>query len=407
MKAFFEVFKFEVIGLMRSKGYRATLILMVVMLAFGLSSPRIFNMFNNDKTGVSESTSSIGIYDPTKVFDDEQVLKAAYPKGDIKVYDSSEQLNRDIDSATIDAGFAIKSISEYDYIVKDSALTDTKKMFFDTIMNSNYKSKTLQNLGVSPDEISTVLNEKVVGNSVILGKDGAMNYYYAYVLVFIIYFAVIFYGNSTATAIASEKGNRSMEILVTSTKPAALIFGKVLATCAAAIVQISVILGTAIIAYQLNITYWNHMLDFIFKIPSYVLVAFGVFGILTYIFYSFIFGALGALVSKVEDVGNSTSPITILFMLAFFGAIYTMMQPDSLLSTVITYLPFSSGMAMIAKIAMGSVALWEIALSLVVLLLSTIGVGYLGVHLYRRGTLQYGNKFSLFKMLKSMSHKKQ
>ena len=63
----------------------------------------------------------------------------------------------------------------------------------------------------------------------VLGKDGEQNYWYTYVLVFVVYFLIIFYGQMIATSVTTEKSNRAIEILVTSVNPNSLICGKVLA----------------------------------------------------------------------------------------------------------------------------------------------------------------------------------
>ena len=95
-----------------------------------------------------------------------------------------------------------------------------------------------------------------------------------------------------------KKGNRSMEILITSTSTNALIFGKVLAGAAASILQVGVMLGVSIMAYQYNADIWNHTLDFLFNIPVNVLLSFALFGTLGYLFYTFIYGAMGSMVFK-------------------------------------------------------------------------------------------------------------
>ena len=82
--------------------------------------------------------------------------------------------------------------------------------------------------------------------TMILGKDSAMNYWYTYALIFILYFLIIFYGQMIAVSVTTEKSNRAIEILVTSVDSNSLIFGKVLAGAIGGIVQAGVILGSAL-----------------------------------------------------------------------------------------------------------------------------------------------------------------
>ncbi|MCB6423263.1 hypothetical protein, partial [[Clostridium] scindens] len=81
--------------------------------------------------------------------------------------------------------------------------------------------------------------------------------------------------------------------------PNALIFGKVIAGAIAGVIQTAIMLGSFLIAYQLNADVWDHMLDKFLDIPGLVLITFALFGILGYLLFSFLFGAIGALCSKV------------------------------------------------------------------------------------------------------------
>lgn len=75
---------------------------------------------------------------------------------------------------------------------------------------------------------------------------------------------------------------------------------------------------------------------------------------------------------------------------------------DSTLMIVASYVPFTSPIAMFARIAMGNVSLIEILLSIMILVISTIGVGILSARIYRLGVLMYGNPPKLGKMIKAV-----
>lgn len=181
----------------------------------------------------------------------------------------------------------------------------------------NYKNQKLLDLGVSEKDAISISTAKATYETHTIGSDGANNIIYTFMLILVIYMVIILYGNTIATSVASER-NRTMELLVTSANPTSLIFGKVLAGCLAAIIQVGVLILSAKITYELNGAAWNGMLDMVFNIPMDVLGAFAAFGIIGFIFYSFIFGALGALVSKSEDVNSSSTPITIIFIAVYF-----------------------------------------------------------------------------------------
>ena len=125
--------------------------------------------------------------------------------------------------------------------------------------------------------------------------------------------------------------------------------------------------------------------------------------VLGYLLFSFLFGAIGAMCSKVEEVNGATMPIQLFIIAVFIISFISLQNPDTLFAKALCYIPFTSWMCMFINVAMGSVSVVEILISLLLLAITTIATGILGARLYRRGTLTYGNsvKFSnIVKMLK-------
>ena len=128
------------------------------------------------------------------------------------------------------------------------------------------------------------------------------------------------------------------------------------------------------------------------------------FGIGGFLFYAFLYGALGALVSKTEDVNKSIGSLQMLVMIVYFVVLFSLDNVDGTLMKVCSFLPVSSYSAMFVRIAMGNVEVWEIAVSFVILVVSTIGVGWLASKIYRMGTLRYGNPISIKNALKNLKN---
>src|SRR5699024_5550074 len=125
------------------------------------------------------------------------------------------------------------------------------------------------------------------------------------------------------------------------------------------------------------------MLDFLFQIPRNVLIAYIVFGILSYLLYAFIFGILGALVSKTEDISKSATPVTLIYVASFLIAMMGLYDSDSFLMKVASFVPFTSGNAMFIRVSMGNVALWEILVSVLILVVTCAAAGVLAAKLFR------------------------
>ncbi|MEG0264773.1 MAG: ABC transporter permease [Erysipelotrichaceae bacterium] len=403
MRQFLTVFKFELISYFKNKSYLITTIVICALAIVGLSIPRVINLFNVGDN--KENNTSYAIYDRDKIISKSEYLKAFFPDARFKVVDSEKELKKKIKNEQCDAGFIVTSFMDYKYVVNNTSMVNQDKMLFDQAMAQNYQLTEYNKKGYNAGEILTISNQQINSSEVILGKDGVSNYAYTYILIFVIYMMIIMYGQLVASNVASEKSNRAVEILVTSTTSDSLIFGKVLATATAGVLQVLMIWASAAIVYQINVESWNHMLDMVFNIPTAVVASFAIFGILGYLFYSFIFGALGSLVSKVEDINSSSTPIQIVFIVAFFVTFYGMNDIDGILIKVASFIPFSSFMAMFVRISMGSVSMIEIIISLSILAASTIVVGYGAAKIYRRGTLMYGNPIKFKHALKFIKKK--
>ncbi|MEG0519965.1 MAG: ABC transporter permease [Erysipelotrichaceae bacterium] len=406
MRQFLTVFKFELISYFKNKAYLITTFVICALAIVGLSIPRFISLFDtNDAKDANEITSTYAIYDRDQQIAKSTTLKAFFPKAKFKEVTSEKELKKLIKQEKCTAGFIVNSYHDYKYVVNNTSMMNQDKALFDQAMSQNYQWNEYTSKGYDAQEVLKISNQIIQSSDVVLGKDGVSNYTYTYILIFVIYMMVLMYGQLVASNVASEKSNRAVEILVTSTSSDSLIFGKVLATATAGVIQVLMIWASAAFMYQINVESWNHMLDMVFNIPTAVIASFAVFGILGYLFYSFIFGALGSLVSKVEDINSSSTPIQIIFIAAFFVTFYGMNDIDGILIKVASFIPFSSFMAMFVRISMGSVSTIEVALSLAILAASTVAVGYAAAKIYRRGTLMYGNSIKFKHALKFIRKK--
>lgn len=411
MKQFGIIFKFELLELMKTKAYKITTIIFLLVAVVGLSLPSIFpSMLESSNTGDANQFTDEGtfaILDENNILGEEDTFQLIFPNVEMKKVESIKEIETLISDEKVDAGFYLKDELTFEYYVLNSDVYDVKPSVFSQLLTLNYQNKKMVDLGLNQEESASVLSAQASYETQLLGTDGSNNLAYTFILIMVIYMVVILYGNSIATTVASEKGNRTMELLVTSAKPTALIFGKVLAGCLAAIIQVGLLIAVAKTTYSLNAEAWGGMLDMVFNIPMDVLGAFAAFGILGFIFYSFIFGALGALVSKSEDVNSSSTPITIVFIAVYFVVYIGVLDPSSTIFTIASYIPFSSPMAMFSRMAMVDVPMVEVMISLAILVASTILVGFGASKIYRRATLMYGNQIKITHAFKWLTKKEK
>jgi ABC-2 type transport system permease protein len=416
MKQFLTVLKFELGSYFQKKSFIISTVIIALAMIVGLSLPNFIDMSsilpnqgkNETKAEkvLEEDKTKFAIYDEKNIISNQEKLNTYFPNSTWKVVKNQAELNKLVENQGVEAGFNVKSLTEYDYVVQNTKFDDENKNIFDELLKKEYRENKINSEGIDFNKVDKIYNAQIDSNVEILGKDSANNYFYAYILIFIIYMMIIMYGQLIAMGITAEKSNRAIEVLVTSTNTNNLIFGKVIAGAIASIIQVVVIMSSALISYKVNSEVWNGMLDSIFKIPSELIVTFAIFGILGYLFYSFIFGALGALVSKTEEIGTSVGPIMMIFMIVFFISMYGLTNGDSTLLKVCSYIPFASPMTMIVRVATGAVTSMEFIISALILIVSTVLAGMGGAKIYRMATLMYGNPVKLRNALKWLKNEK-
>lgn len=420
MKQFLIVLKFELNNYFKNKGFLITTFLLAFAVAGAVVVPTLLPGFLDDEPQEEpniieeiveepddeEELERLGIYLDSQADVEGNLFESIY-EAEWITYSSKDKLKEDVETGEIDAGFVVKNSMEITYVVQDMSMHDYLSSMIQMSLEEIYKQQYLMDKGLTEEEILESESFYVNMEHEILGKDSGENYWYTYVLVFVVYFLIIFYGQMIATAVTTEKSNRAIEILVTSVSSNSLICGKVLAGAIAGVIQAAVILGAGFAAYGVTKEAWGGMLDFLFNIPTNVLLVYAVFAVLSYVLYAFIFGMLGALVSKTEDISKSSTPVLMIYIVSFMIAMFGMTSnSNSLLMKVASYIPFTSGNAMFIRVSMGSVEIWEVLISAAILIASCIAAGILAAKIFRFGTLHYGNPIKFKTALKKVKVEK-
>lgn len=409
MKQFFNVLSFELSNYFKNKGYLITTILISILLIIGLSLPSIFDMSklipklsSSNSTEITEDKdkTNYALMDINNVIEDKAILENSFPNSNWIIKNSKEEIEELINSNDAEAGFIVENLNKYSYLVENYGLNDNNQLLFENVLSTLNQIEYAKNNNLNFSELQSVINTSFESDVTILGKDSANNFFYVYIFVFAMYMMILLYGQLIAVSVTSEKSNRAIEVLVTSANSNSLIFGKVIGAALASFIQVAIILASGMLSYALNSKSWNGILDGVFKIPSNILLTFIIFGSVGYLFYSFIFGALGALVSKTEDISSSIAPITMIFVIVFLISMFGLTNSDSPIIKIASFIPFSSSMTMLIRVAMSNVSNLEIIISFIILLLSTILISLGAAKIYRLGTLMYGNPIKLKNALK-------
>lgn len=330
----------------------------------------------------------------------------AFTGYNVKIADSDDDIKAMITGGEIECAFVFDSIVSYTYYVENLSLYDDLTMTADAVLENVYRINAMTQSGMNAEDAMNILSVQIDHSTETLGKDQMQNFFYTYIMIFALYMVILLYGQMVATNVATEKSSRAMEVLITSARPTSMMFGKVIASCIAGIIQLVCIFGSAFICFNLNKSYWgdNMIVSSIFDMPIELLLYMLLFFVLGFLIYAFMYGAIGSTASKLEDINTSVMPITMLFIIAFFVVIFSMSSGniDNIAMKICSFIPFTSPMAMFTRIAMSTVAPWEIILSVVILIGSVFGIGVLAAKIYRVGVLLYGTSPKLSSILKAI-----
>lgn len=398
MRQFRTILGFELQNYFKNKIFVSVTIIIMLAVAGVMFYPRVASFFTQgNEAGQGDRPIMLVATDSSELptSTTEAVFRRSFPHYQIKVTtDRVEQVKEQVKSGKAKYALVLSDTS-YTYYVNGLVMADSNVATANSAVKDLYQLKMLRRHGLSAEQAGQVMTVQIKPNVQNLGKDQTKNFYSAFIMIYALYVAVMTYGQMVATNVASEKSSRAMELLTTSASPVAMMFGKIIASCLAGLTQLVGIFGSALLFYNLNRASWqgNQMINSIFNIPPDLLLYMILFFLLGFFIYGMMYGAVGSLVSKPEDIGSVAMPIILVFVIGFAVVMSSIEDPNNAIGMKIcSFVPFTSSMAMFARIAMGSVSTGEIALSIAILVVSTVLIGILAAKIYRAGVLMYGTR---------------
>lgn len=411
MKQFEKILKFELKYYLKNKVFVGITVFLVLLITIVMFFPRIMDIFKSD-SGTDNTASELAVMlvkaeSPEQSAIMKEYFASAFTDYDVQSTDEEIDTIKDkILSEEAECAFVISGAASYTYYVNNLSIYDANTGIADEVMQNIYQMNAMIDSGMTPEQAGEIMAVQIDSTTESLGVDQMQNYWYTYIVIFALYMVILLYGQMVATNVATEKSSRAMEVLITSAKPTSMMFGKVIASCLAGIIQLIAVFGAALLCFNLNKSYWgdNMIISSIFDMPPSLLGFMLIFFVLGFFIYAFLYGAIGSTASKLEDINTSVMPITMLFIIAFFVVMYSLASGnvDSILMKVCSLVPFTSPMAMFTRIAMSTVSWYEIIISIAVLIGSVIGVGFVSAKIYRVGVLLYGTTPKISSVIKAV-----
>lgn len=243
---------------------------------------------------------------------------------------------------------------------------------------------------------------------------------------FSIFFFVTIYGSMVMNSVTEEKKNRIVEIIASSVKPTTLLSAKITAIGVLGLTQVLIWVVFLVVAFLIaqgvflnSVTLDLSQLqanmissgdfsaadvrEMIEPLMSFnytgIFFAFVFYFICAYVSYASIFAAFGAAVDSDEDVQQFTGPIMIFMVFGFYGALYSMDNPDGPLALWGSFIPFVAPFVMMVRLPFDP-PIWQILLSSVIMIATTVLLVWAAAKIFRVGLLMYGKKPTFKEMMR-------
>src|SRR5271156_4471876 len=226
----------------------------------------------------------------------------------------------------------------------------------------------------------------------------------AIALVVLLYASLLMYGIITMRSVIEEKTTRTTEVPISSVRPFELLAGKILGVAAVAFTQFAIWMTTTALLFSYGVlASWgltrNSPLAGV-HVPISLVIYAGVFFIGGYFMYASMFAAIGSACSNEQDAQQlqwlAMAPLV--FCMIIYGVILN--DPTSRTAVILSEIPFFAPVLMVLRISLQTPPAWQIALSLTILILTTIAVMYASAKIYRIGVLMYGKRPSLVELVR-------
>ncbi|MGZ1577564.1 ABC transporter permease [Staphylococcus argenteus] len=396
MNKFWATFSLTYINKIKAKSFIIFMIIIAVLM-IGLSNiDKIINMFDDgpDKIGVAAPNEQIynAFKQQGKAFQsDAKYTKVSKDDAEKQVknhkLDKAYVINLNKDNTLQVTIISEKRVSKEDTQKVTALLTTIQTNFVATELNINKQDlqklqaqSKVNNKIVSKDEVDKVSEGQKI-----------FNYALAYGIIFLMFFIILNYASQIAMEIASEKTSRVIEMIITSISPVQHIFAKILGVIAVAVTQIILIVLMAVICiYAFDLKDLLKGFNVEMNQLSWQIIIVGIIssivGIMAFVLLAAI---LGSLTSRIEDLNQSLMPMTLIGMIAFYIALFTINDPDGKLAIITSYIPFFAPFQLVVRAQTSALQINEVIISSLISIAMVVVLLWMAIKTYKDSVLTF------------------
>jgi ABC-2 type transport system permease protein len=213
-----------------------------------------------------------------------------------------------------------------------------------------------------------------------------------FLFIMLIYMTILMWGVAVQRSIIEEKNSRIIEVLLSSLRPGDLLFGKILGVCAVGLTQYAIwgLFGGLMVTYGLAMG--GQVAAVAQSLSLSTLGFFILYYLLGFLYYASLFAGVGSVCNTDQEAQQMQQPIMLPLIFTIVIPMLIIQRPDGMFATVISLIPFFTPVVMFMRINVLMPPVWQIALSIVIMIVSIWAVGRLSAKVFRTGILMYGKK---------------
>ncbi|MEB2300821.1 ABC transporter permease [Lysinibacillus xylanilyticus] len=371
----------------KTKAYLYMTIGLVALSLLLFASPSIMKVFNTDSTD-----QTYKIVNQTSLELSEKELTGLAGNWTIVDEANIEDLKEDIKAEELTGFFVLEDqtnlmqLNIYMPTVNNEVLLPLESYIKEKKVASIVATQSID-MGVL-QELNTPLQSNV--QSLYETEPNAL--FIIYGLITIMFMAISIYGNNVATAIASEKSSRVMEVMITKVAPVPMMYGKILGIGLASLAQLFIFIGALLLWANLGIfeipegsLVQSVMETITWGTAAYILILF----IIGYFIYATMFAIVGSMISRPDDISSASMPIMIILMASLVvEMIFVMDSPEGTMTNITSYIPFTAPMSVLIRIVYNTISPIEIVVSLLVMISFIALFAAMAARIYPKGVLK-------------------
>lgn len=401
MDKFLATFSLTYKNKVKTKSFMIFTGLVIVLMLLAANMNKIIDLFDDgpDKVGVVSSDNEI--YKVIKSQGDQLDEGATFKKV------SEKQAKTQVQNEKLDKAYIIKMTDDNKLsgkILSKDTVSEQQKQKLKASLSTIQTQRVAANLNLSQGELKQLQSQSKVTSEVIADKASNSNLSEAqkgfntimvYAGLMLIFFIVFNYASQVAMEIATEKTSRVIEMIITSVSPVTHILAKISGVVAVAFTQIIIFVAAGLICF-----FVFDISDMLkgFKIkPNELTMQISIVGIVSLIIgilsYIILAAILGSITARIEDINQALMPMTLFSMIAFYISLFSVMNPDTMLTKITSFIPLLSPFVMFVRSASPDVAVWEIVVSVILSIITIFILLWIAVRSYKNTILSFDKGF--------------